>query len=149
MRHPVLLAGKRLQSLSEFCDVAKEVVTNWRPQDEISAVGDVVIPRRSSTVTVKRRNIQLPGVEAAIFKVLVRNAGNVVSPETLCQAAECASRQRAHRRLGPSSGYIRNRVSVLRKRLKPFGSRIVTVRYKGYMYLDRSAALPLGHHKWG
>ena len=50
---PFLTAGKRLQSISEFCDVAREVITNWKPQDEISVVGDVVVSRRDSTVTIR------------------------------------------------------------------------------------------------
>lgn len=143
--HPLLTAGKRLHSLSDFCDVARDVITNWRLQDEISVVGDVVLNRRNSTIIVNRKSLQLPDVEAAIFKVLVRNMGNVVSPETLCKAAECASRQSSHRSLGSNEGYIRNRISVLRKRLQPFGNRIVTVKCDGYMYLDRSTDRP---YRW-
>jgi DNA-binding winged helix-turn-helix (wHTH) protein len=133
--HPFLTAGKRLQSLSEFCDVAREIITNWRPQDEISVVGDVILNRRNSTVIVKRKSFQLPDVEAAILKKLVHNAGSVVAAETLCKVAKSASRQESHRYLGSNEGYLGNRISVLRKRLEPFGNRIVTIKCEGYMYL--------------
>lgn len=135
--NPLLTAGKRLQSLSEFCDVAREVVTNWRPEDEISVVGDVILNRRNSTVIVKRKSFQLPDVEGAILKTLVHNAGSVVASETLCKVAKCASRQGSHRYLGSNEAYIRNRISVLRNRLKPFGNRIVTIKCEGYMYPNK------------
>ena len=132
--HPLLTAGKCLNSLSEFCDVAREVVANWRSQDEISVIGDEVLNRRNSEVIVKRENFRLPDVEGAIFKALVRNAGNVVSLEELKQFARSASRQGPHRYLGSNDGYVRNRINVLRKRLGPFSNRIVTVINKGYVY---------------
>ena len=142
--HPLLTAGKRLQSLSEFCDVAREVITNWSPQDEISVVGDVVLNRRNSSVLVKRKSIQLPDAEAAIFKTLVHNAGSVVAAETLFKVAHCASRQGSHRYVGFNENYMRNRISALRMRLESFGNRIVTIKCKGYMYLNNSA--PTRHH---
>ena len=136
---PFLTAGKRLQSIADFCDVAREVITNWKPQDEINVVGDVVISRRGSTVTIKRKNFKLPQREAAVFKALVRNMGKVVPLGTLCKAARSASRQGPHQYLGSNKFYMGNIISVLRKRLGPFGNRIVTVRREGYMYLDKSA----------
>jgi DNA invertase Pin-like site-specific DNA recombinase/DNA-binding winged helix-turn-helix (wHTH) protein len=132
--HPLLTAGKCLQSLSEFCDVAREVITNWRPQDEITIVGDVVLNRRNSVIIVKHKSFQLPDVQCAIFKVLVENAGTAVTRETLSKAAECTSQQGSHRYPGSNYAYISNCVHVLRERLKPFGNRILTVTNKGYMY---------------
>jgi len=133
---PFLTAGKRLQSISEFCDVAREVIRTWKPQDEVSVVGDVVISRRDSTVTIRRKNFWLPQREATVFKVLVHNVGKVVLRETLCKAAQCASRQGPHQYLGSNETYMGNIISVLRKRIRPFGNRIVTVRNEGYMYLQ-------------
>lgn len=144
--HPLLTAGKRLQALSEFCDVARDVITKWRPQDEISVVGDVVLNRRNSVIIVKRRSLPLPDVECAIFKVLVHNAGIAVARETLCKAAEAASRQGSAQHLVSNYAYISNHINVLRKRLKPFNNRIVTVLNKGYMYQApdlHSASSPL------
>lgn len=135
---PFLRAGKRLQSLSEFCDVATEVITNWKPHEEINVVGDVVISRRDSVVTIRRKSFQLPQRVAAIFKVLVRNMGKVVPRGTLCKAAQCASRKGPHQYLGSNESYMGNIINVLRKRLGPFGNRIVTVRHEGYMYIDQS-----------
>ena len=141
--HPLLTAGKRLQSLLEFCDVAREVITNWRRQDEISVVGDVTLNRRDSTVIVKRESFQLPDVEAAILKTLVHNAGSVVAAEALCKVAKGASRQDSHRYVGSNGAYIANHVSVLRRRLGPFGNRIVTIKCEGYMYqTDRQLERP-------
>ena len=137
--HPLLTAGKRLQSLAEFCDVARQVITNWRRQDEISVVGDVILSRRDSTVTVKRKSFQLPDVEAAILRTLVHNAGSVVTAKALCKVAKCASRQDSHRYFGSNDAYIANHVSVLRHRLGPFGNRIVTIKCEGYMYLNKAA----------
>jgi DNA invertase Pin-like site-specific DNA recombinase/DNA-binding winged helix-turn-helix (wHTH) protein len=132
--HPFLTAGKRLESLEDFCDTSREVITNWKPHDEISIVGDVVLNRRHSVVFIKRKRLQLPDVECAIFKVLVHNAGTAVTRETLREAAEGATRQGSHRYLGSNYFYISNCINVLRKRLKPFGNRVVTVTKKGYMY---------------
>jgi DNA invertase Pin-like site-specific DNA recombinase/DNA-binding winged helix-turn-helix (wHTH) protein len=139
--HPLLTAGKRFQSLSEFCDVAREVITNWRRQDEINVVGDVILNRRDSTVIIKRKSFQLPDVEAAILKTLVHNAGSVVAAEALCKVAKCASRQDSHRYFGSNDAYIANHVSVLRHRLGPFGNRIVTIKCEGYMYLNNRSLL--------
>ena len=119
--------------------------TNWRAQDEISIVGDVILNRRNSAVIVKRKSFQLPDVEAAILKTLVHNAGTVVAAETLCKVAKCASRQGSHRYLGSNEAYVRNRISVLRKRLEPFGNRIVTIKYEGYMYLHNGTTTE--HHR--
>ena len=71
-----MAAGKRLDSLSQFCQVTKEVIKEWKPQHDITVVGDVILAARSSTVTIAGKELTLPGVEAALFKFLVRNAGN-------------------------------------------------------------------------
>jgi DNA-binding winged helix-turn-helix (wHTH) protein len=137
--HPLLEGGKRLESLSQFCDVARAVMTNWRPQDEFDIVGDVVLSRRSSIVTMGRKRFQLPDVAAAMFKLLVCNAGNVVSPEALRKVAQVASRQRSEPHLCFNEFYVRNCISVLRKRLGQFANRILTIKCEGYMYVDGSS----------
>lgn len=133
---PFLSAGKRLQSMSELCDVAKEVVKNWKPQDQVSVVRDVVISR-DSTVIIRRKNFRLPQRAAAVFKVLVCNVGKVVQRETLCKIAQSASRQSPCEYHSSNETYMGNVISVLRKRIRPFGNRILTVRNEGYMYLQQ------------
>ena len=81
--HRILTAGRRLQCLAEFCDVATEPLSNRKPQDNgLVARGDVVFTLRSSTVTVAGRERCLPPTTAEVFKLLVNNAGVLVSRET-------------------------------------------------------------------
>jgi len=90
----------------------------------------------SRKVTCLNKNIELTSVEFTILKVLIQNAGNMVSRETLFKVA-----------LGrDSSVYDRSidvHVSKLRKKLDCDSTgieRIKTVRSAGYLYIAGSQA---------
>jgi DNA-binding winged helix-turn-helix (wHTH) protein len=123
-----------LQSLAEFCDIATEVLLNRKPQGNgVVAIGDVVFTLRSSTVTVAGRERFLPPTTAVVFKLLVNNAGVVVSRDALAQAILEASQQQT-----TASHYVDKHVTyqiyALRKNLGQFRRRIVTVKGIGYKY---------------
>jgi DNA invertase Pin-like site-specific DNA recombinase/DNA-binding winged helix-turn-helix (wHTH) protein len=132
--HSWLASGKRLDSLLQFCDFAKEVRSNWTMERDVTTIGDVVLTGRTSTVTVAGKDFMLPGIEAAIFKLLVNNTGVAVSRENLCQAALIASREKLKRFVDPKEVFLSNHVSTLRRRLGPLRKRIVTVKGEGYKY---------------
>jgi len=50
--HPLLTAGKRLDSLYEFYDAAKEVSERWKPQNDFIVVGDAMLKARASLLIV-------------------------------------------------------------------------------------------------
>lgn len=134
-RHPLLKSATRLQSLSDFYVVAKEVVANWKPENEITTQGDVVFNQRTSTVTVGKCDVSLPGNAGVIFKLLVSNAGIVVSRGRLTEALLAESQQK------PNSSHhldehLTNHICRLRKKLGQFRSRIVSAKGAGYAYKD-------------
>ena len=132
--HRIVTAGRRLQSLSEFCDVATEVLANRKPQDNgVVARGDVVFTLRSSTVTVAGSERFLPPTTAVVFKLLVNNAGVVVSRDTLAQAILEASQQQT---TAPHylDEHVTYQIYALRKNLGQSRCRIVTVKGIGYKY---------------
>jgi DNA-binding winged helix-turn-helix (wHTH) protein len=122
--HPLLAAGKRLESLSQFYEATKEILERWTPQNDITIVGDTVFRERASLLTISGREIGLSRLEAAFFKLLLQNAGGVVRPEKFCRLTD-----------KPSEWFFRLHISALRKKLgRKFRRRIVTVVGKGYMY---------------
>jgi DNA-binding response OmpR family regulator len=123
-KHPWLATGTRLDSLSQFYEVAKRVATNCRPEDDLTAVGDVTVNRRTSTITIGNQELVLPRIDAIIFKMLLANAGQVVPRQTLCR---CVDDQREL--------FLTPYIHDLRKKLgKQFKRRIVTAIGQGYMY---------------
>ena len=126
--HPLLTAGKRLDSLDEFYAAAKEVSERWRPQDDFIVVGDAMLKQRASLLIVSNRKLKLSRIEATIFKLLLENAGRPVSPVRM---SSCPG--------GPKEWFARAHISALRKKLgRKFRKRLVTVKGEGYMY--KSAA---------
>lgn len=132
--HPWLKAGRRLNSLSEVCDVAKEIATNWTVDKGTRVFGDVILNERISTIIIAGRAFNLPGVEAALLKWLVKNSGRTISREKLCEAALFASREKTTPLRDPRKTFLTNHMSVLRRKIRPFHKRIVTVKNKGYEY---------------
>jgi DNA invertase Pin-like site-specific DNA recombinase len=121
--HPLLAAGKHLESLSEFYEAAKQIAT-WNPQDDVTAVGDALFAERASLLTVAGKEIEFSRIEANLFKLMFQNAGCVVPAEKLCS---CVS--------DPSEWFIRAHVSALRRKLgRQLRNRIITVKGEGYMY---------------
>jgi DNA invertase Pin-like site-specific DNA recombinase/DNA-binding winged helix-turn-helix (wHTH) protein len=134
--HPLLRVGRHLQSLSEFYGVAKEITANRKPENDITAKGDIVFTSRSSTVTLAGRELSLPDTQAAIFKLLVENSGVAVSRDALAEAILAGSQQKlkSHHNLDK---HLTLHIHVLRKRLGRFRSRIVTTKGVGYLYTDQ------------
>jgi two-component system, OmpR family, response regulator len=107
-------------------------------EDELS-VGDVRLLLSARTVTRGGRTISLTGVEFELLTVLIKNAGKIVSRETLAQAA-------LGRQLHPFDRSIDVHVSKLRRKL--FGdegtdAQIKSMRGSGYILVkstDRSTA---------
>ncbi|HWO30179.1 MAG TPA: recombinase family protein, partial [Candidatus Acidoferrum sp.] len=122
--HPLLTAGKRLDSLYEFYDAAKEVSERWKPQDDFIVVGDAMLKERASLLIVSDRKLKLSRIEATIFKLLLENAGRPVSPVKM---SSCPG--------GPNEWFARAHISALRKKLgRKLRKRLVTVIGEGYMY---------------
>jgi DNA invertase Pin-like site-specific DNA recombinase/DNA-binding winged helix-turn-helix (wHTH) protein len=133
--HSWLAAGKRLESLAQLCDVAKEVTKTWLPQSDITRIGDVVLRGRTSTVTIAGKEFDLPGIEAALFKLLVHSAGMTVPRGTLYETGVAACREKLPQRFDSARElFVTNHIAVLRNRLGQFRKRIVTVKSKGYRY---------------
>lgn len=127
--HPLLAAGNRLESLSDFYRLVKQVSTTWEPSKNLIMVGDVILDRRSSVLTLPGKRLKLSRIEAAIFEVLLRNAGAVVSP---AQMASCPER--------PKEWYARAHISALRRKLgRKLRNRLITVANKGYKYAQHTA----------
>ena len=132
--HPWLKAGTQLKSLSEFYEVAKNLLAN--PPKDTTVVGDVVFTSRTSTVTIGKQDFFLPSISASLFKLLVRKAGTVVSRKELAEAGLSA--------LGPGSGgrpydptgqFLGSHICTLRRKLGPYGHRIVSLPHLGYIYV--------------
>jgi DNA invertase Pin-like site-specific DNA recombinase len=122
--HPLLTAGKRLESLSEFYEAAKEVSERWKPQDNLTVVGDAMLNERSLLLIMDRRRLKLSRIEATIFKLLLGSAGKPVSPVKM---SSCPG--------GPNEWFARGHISALRKKLgRKLRKRLITVKGEGYMY---------------
>jgi DNA invertase Pin-like site-specific DNA recombinase len=122
--HPLLQAGKRLESLSQFYEVAK-LVAVWNPERHIIQVGDAVFAERASRLTIAGKEIVLSRIEAKLFKMIFQNAGSIVPSDKL---RSCANH--------PTEWFIRAHIAALRRKLgRKARKRIVTCKGEGYMYL--------------
>jgi DNA-binding winged helix-turn-helix (wHTH) protein len=122
-------------SLSQFYDIAKELVRNWQPETDVTVSGDVAFTGRTSTITIAGKDFRLPGIEAAIFKLLVQKAELVVPRQKLRQLGLAASREKGYRHFDRwKEPFLTNHICVLRRRLGVFRKRVVTVKGEGYRY---------------
>ncbi len=122
--HPLLRAGKRLGSLSEFYEAAKTVSEGWRAQCDFIVLGDATFQERTSLLVVANRKIKLSRIESLIVKALLENADRSVSLATLSSYAR-----------RPTEWFARCHISALRKKLgKKVGRRVITVKGEGYLY---------------
>jgi DNA invertase Pin-like site-specific DNA recombinase len=121
--HPWLANGERLESLTQLYELANKLVQRWEPGSEIRREGDVILRERTSTVTIAGKEILLSPVEAALFKMLLRNGESALAAEDLCRVFD------------KSIQWLRNSITALRRRLgRDFRMRVVTVKGEGYMY---------------
>ena len=132
--HPWLAAENRLSSLSTFCHIATRMIESHPqahiPVDGSSIVGDVVFTQNDPVINIDGNEIQLSRMNAAIFKVLVTNAGRAVSRQML---SDFHTKRDREIKLNAQIGQIRKALGGIR-------DRIVTVRKEGYMYCITSKA---------
>jgi DNA invertase Pin-like site-specific DNA recombinase len=120
--HPLLTNAKHLDSLGQVHEVVNELLKQAQLGGD-QRWGDVVLGDRTSTVRIGRKRIFLSPIQSALLKLLVSNAGHIVSATELC------------RLIHGNNESLRNRVADLRKKLGPrFRKRIVTIKHVGVMY---------------
>jgi DNA invertase Pin-like site-specific DNA recombinase/DNA-binding winged helix-turn-helix (wHTH) protein len=134
--HPLLLSGRRLESLRQFYEATKELIQKGSTHSDAMIRGDLIIVPKSKTITVADKEIDLPNIQAAILAELVKNAGLVVSKERLCEVAIAASRCKMKRLLDLRGPFLCTNMNRLRRIVGVIRNRLVTVRGKGYMYVD-------------
>lgn len=122
--HPLLATGTRLESLSEFYEIAKRLSEGWRPDSDLTVVGDAIFRERASSLSIAGKEIRLSRIQAKFVKMLLRNPGLVIRSEMLCQCSP-----------NPTEFFPRAHISALRSKLGPkLRKRIVTVPNEGYLY---------------
>lgn len=124
--HPWLSPQNRLQSLADVYRVATQAMEGQsrNPPEEVSIVGDVVFTEDGSTMHIDGNEIQLSRANAAIFRLLLRNAGRVV-PRRLLSLSRTKDKEI----------YLNIHIHELRKALGTrFRNRIVTFVNEGYLY---------------
>jgi len=122
--HPLLEAGKRLESLAQFYEAAKGLLDDWKTKSDITSVGDALFKKRTSSLTIAGKELRLSRIEWQFVKLLLENPGSVVSLEQLRGLAN-----------HPNDYFVRGHISALRAKLgRKFRKRLVTVVKKGYMY---------------
>lgn len=126
---PWLAEENRLKSLSDFCRVITSAMEGHPPvpirTQGFCVVGDVLFTDDNPTFIIDDTEIPLSSANAAIFRLLLQNAGRVVSRAGLTHAGTRRDKDL----------YLNIQIGELRRALgTQFRGRIVTVRNKGYMY---------------
>ena len=124
-------AGIKIDRLSDLYRATGTLVGSNEEIDQPITVGDVTVTMRTSTVTVNGKQTILPPLTAEVFRLLLSNAGQVVSRTQLLQLFEQHS----------ASGHNLNlHIFELRTKLGPtVARRIETVRGVGYRYIESTA----------
>jgi two-component system, OmpR family, response regulator CpxR len=94
-------------------------------------VGDVALSVRRRVVTCAETPVELTAVEFNLLECLLRNAGSVVTRETLAETA-------LGRPLAPFDRSVDVHVHNLRKKISAPDERIKTIRGVGYIYTPPS-----------
>ncbi len=134
--HPLLLTGIRLESLQQFYEATRELIHKSSLRSEVIIRGDLTVVPGCKTITIADRDFDLPDIQTALLTELVKNAGAVVSKEQLCEVALATSRCKMKRLLDPRDHYLCGHMVRLRRILGGIRNRLVSVRGKGYMYID-------------
>lgn len=134
--HPLLSTGRRLESLKQFYEATKELIQKSSLHSDTIIRGDLTIVPGCRTITIADKDLDLPNIQAALLTGLVKNAGAVVSKEQLCEIALAASRRKMKRLLDPREHFLCEHMVRLRRTLGGIRNRLVSVRGKGYMYID-------------
>lgn len=120
--------GIKVDRLSDLYRAVGTLVGGNEEVDQAITVGDVTVTTRTSTVTANGRQTILPPLTAEILKLLLSNAGHVVSRTQLLQlfADHSASVHNLSRHIFE----LRSKVG------QAVAGRIETVRGKGYRYIE-------------
>lgn len=134
--HPWLEEENRLNSLRHLCRFATRAMEGCPPipirPHAFSVVGDVLFTDDDTTFIIDGNEFPLSAPNAAIFRLLLRNAGHTVPRAVLT----CADTKR------DKDLYLNIQIGELRKALGPdYRQRIVTVRNKGYVYQKPESGL--------
>jgi DNA invertase Pin-like site-specific DNA recombinase/DNA-binding winged helix-turn-helix (wHTH) protein len=132
--HPFLLLARRLDCLYQFVTVVKQMMAHWIPEKEVTARGDVLFTARTSSVSLAGEEVYLSNIQHKMFRLLVENAGNPVSREKLAKVGAHGVTHPSKRTKDPLRAFVRSHIAELRRKLGPWGSRIVTVIGQGYVY---------------
>lgn len=136
--HLWLAAENHLGVISDLCRTAMREMEGQPPAplrtEAFSVVGDVLFTEDDPTVIVDGNEIPLSTASAAIFKLLLRNAGQVVSRSLLSHAQTKRDQDL----------YLNIQIGELRRALgAQYRNRIVTVRHKGYTYQRVPTSVPV------
>jgi len=128
-RDPWLAEGNRLSSLSDFCRFTTLVMEGHPPAPirtrAFSVVGDILFSDDNSTFIIDGNEVPLSTANAAILRLLLRNAGRVVTRTALTRAETKRDKDI----------YLNIQIGELRRALgAEYRRRIVTVRREGYIY---------------
>ena len=127
--HTWLAPENRVGSLRDFCRIATAALGHqpWisTASEVPSVIGDVVFTEDDPIINVDGNQIQLSRVDASILKLLLRNAGHVVSRQTL---SHFPTKRYEERQLNAHIGKIRRALG------HEYRHRITTVKNEGYMY---------------
>jgi hypothetical protein len=129
LRHPWLAQENRLKSLTDFCRFTSFVMEGhpFAPirTQAFATVGDVLFTDDNSTFIIDGNEIPLSTSNAAVFRLLLRNAGQVVARSALTHARTTRDKEL----------YLNTQIGEIRKALgSEYRRRVVTVRNEGYVY---------------
>jgi DNA invertase Pin-like site-specific DNA recombinase len=129
LRHPWLAEENRLKSLTDFCRFTSFVMEGhpFAPirTQAFATVGDVLFTDDNSTFIIDGNEIPLSTSNAAVFRLLLRNAGQVVARSALTHARTTRDKEL----------YLNTQIGEIRKALgSEYRRRVVTVRNEGYVY---------------
>lgn len=81
--HPWFSVGRRLATLAHFCIVAKEIAARQDNTEHYLAVDDILVSLDNWKIVLGKKEIALGPITFTMFRLLLRNAGRVVTPAQL------------------------------------------------------------------
>jgi DNA invertase Pin-like site-specific DNA recombinase/DNA-binding winged helix-turn-helix (wHTH) protein len=131
-----LSSGRKLEKLDDFCEVAKDVVSQSKNCEHYTAVDDILISSDTCTITFGGQEITLGPFGSAIFNMLVLNAGQVVSRYRLLRSVPGRVLEASH--LNARIHRLRARIGIQARK------RIQSVRGVGYVYVKPDKSMGCG-----
>lgn len=124
---PLLSGGRKLESLDNFCNVAREVAPKSEDSARYTAVDDILISTDTSMIVLGKKEIILGPVGSAMFGMLALHAGQVVPRDRMRRSV-------SETLLDPHN--FNGHIHRLRVKLGEAGKRIQTVTGVGYMHVS-------------